>query len=83
MNNEEGPRVFKENDNVNSANYWERRKKYERVINKKNAAWQMEKAEHMKILVRQKEAKIIWEAIRTIVKKRYFKNDVKLCDLLK
>jgi hypothetical protein len=36
---------------------------------KEKAAWQTEEAERINILVRHKDAKKIWEAIRTIVKK--------------
>jgi hypothetical protein len=35
----------------------------------KKAAWQTEEAERINILVRHKDAKKIWETIRTIVKK--------------
>jgi hypothetical protein len=63
-------RVFKENsDEVRRIKYWESRKKYESVIMKKKAAWQTEEAERINILVRHKDVKKIWEAIRTIVKK--------------
>jgi hypothetical protein len=69
----EALRVFKENnDEVSRIKYWESRKKYERVVVKKKAAWQMEEAEHINILVRHKDAKKIWEAIRTVVKKNGF-----------
>jgi hypothetical protein len=62
--------VFKEtNDEVSRIRYWESRKKYERVVVKKKAAWQMEEAEHINVQVRHKDAKKIWEAIMTIVKK--------------
>jgi hypothetical protein len=40
---------------------------------KKKAAWQTEEAEHINVLIRHKEAKKIWEAIRIIVKKKIFK----------
>jgi hypothetical protein len=63
--------------------YWESRKKYESVIMKKKAAWQTEEAERINILVRHEDAKKIWEAIRTIVKKVDLKNDVKPCDWVK
>jgi hypothetical protein len=50
---------------------------------KKKAAWKMEEAEHINILIRYKQAKKIWEAIRTVVKQMDFKNDVKPCDWAK
>jgi hypothetical protein len=47
----EALRVFKENnDEVSRIKYWESRKKYERVVAKKKAAWQTEEAEHINIL---------------------------------
>jgi hypothetical protein len=65
----EALKIFKENnDEVSRIKYWESRKKYERVV-KKKAAWQMEEAERINILVRHKDTKKIWEAIRTVVKK--------------
>jgi hypothetical protein len=50
---------------------------------KKKAAWQTDEAERINILVRHKEAKKIWEAIRTVVKKMDFGNDVKPCNWVK
>jgi hypothetical protein len=80
----EALRVFKENnDEVSRIKYWESRKKYERVAVKKKAAWQTEEAKHINILARHKDAKKIWEAIRIIVNKMDFKNDVKQCDWVK
>jgi hypothetical protein len=58
-------RVLKKNDEVSRIKYWESRKKYGRVVVKKKPVWQTEKAERINILVRHKEAKKIWEAIRT------------------
>jgi hypothetical protein len=46
---------------------------------KNKPAWQTEEAERINILVTHKEAKKIWETIRTIVKKMDFKTDVKPC----
>jgi hypothetical protein len=77
----EALKVFKENNGeVSRIRYWESRKKYEMVVVKKKAAWQMEEAERINILVRHKDAKKIWEAIRTIVKKIYLK---KLCETMR
>jgi hypothetical protein len=77
-------RVFKENnDEVSRIKYWESTKTYVRVVVKKKAAWQMEEEERINILVRHKEARNIWEVIRTIVKKMDLKNDVNPCDWVK
>jgi hypothetical protein len=68
----EALRAFKENNDEGSRiRYWESRKKYERVVVEKKSAWQTEEAEHINILVRCKDAKKIWEAIRAIVKKKW------------
>jgi hypothetical protein len=50
---------------------------------KKKAAWQTEEALCINILVRHKDAKKIWEAIRAVVKQVDFKNDGKACDWVK
>jgi hypothetical protein len=54
---------------VSRIKYWECRKKYERIVVKRKAAWQTEEAERINILVRHKDAKKIWEVIRSTVKK--------------
>jgi Txe/YoeB family toxin of Txe-Axe toxin-antitoxin module len=80
----EALRVFKENNDEGSRiKYWESRKKYGRTVEKKKATWQMKKAEHIDTLVWHKVVKKIWEAIRNIVKKSNFKNDVKPCNWVK
>jgi hypothetical protein len=67
----EAIRKFKgQDDDENRIEYWENRKAYERIVEKKRCRWQEKEAEYINKLVKGKEIKKIWEAIRTITGKK-------------
>jgi hypothetical protein len=67
----EALRKFKEKvDDESRIAYWEKRKAYEIPVEKKSCIWQEKEAECINKLVREKEMKKIWEAIRNITRKK-------------
>jgi hypothetical protein len=60
----EALRKFKEKD------YNESRRAYERTVENKRHTWQENEAEYINTLVREKEMKIIWQAVSNITRRK-------------
>jgi hypothetical protein len=59
-------------DDVSRFKYWECRKEYYNILVKKKKSWQEKQSEFLNNLIKQKEVKKIWEAVRNILKKNYY-----------
>jgi hypothetical protein len=57
---------------VSRFKYWKCRKEYYSILEKKKKSWQEKQSEFLNNLIKQKEVKKIWGAVRNILKKNYY-----------
>jgi hypothetical protein len=65
-----------EDDDASRFKYWECRKESYNILEKRKKSWQEKQSEFLNNLIKQKEIKKIWEAVRNILKKNDYLHTV-------